>query len=216
MPEKDTENINSDLVTEDNDSSVIGSRKEKLNNSNKNNTFIGGEIVSKEKLKKGFTATQKTIAFIGSILSLIVASFTVNNLIRGTKATNTDNKTVNSTSIVKVIEKEKVPHQEKSGSLESSKHNNSETSSIHSNINSENNKGEDKSTNNISSEEQKNTSSNREKEIVRENNKEDSTSVNKAENSESSTVETSLNKEENSIQNSSETKSSSIGSGDNK
>lgn len=55
-----------------------------------------------EKVKKGFSALQKTIAFVGSILSVIIASFTINNNLNSNK---TQNDQKNSTEIVKVVEK---------------------------------------------------------------------------------------------------------------
>ena len=104
MPEKNTENIESGLNKEDGVVSSTGSRLEKMENNKNGKVFSGGDIVSTDKLKKGFTATQKVIAFFGSILSLIVAGFTVNNLMNGKPAKPTDNNTP-TTSIVKIIEK---------------------------------------------------------------------------------------------------------------
>ena len=53
-----------------------------------------------ERVRRGFSALQKTIAFIGSILSLVIASFTINN-----NLSKTQNQTPNSSEIVKVVEK---------------------------------------------------------------------------------------------------------------
>lgn len=53
-----------------------------------------------ERVRRGFSALQKTIAFIGSILSLVIASFTINN-----NLSKTQNPTPNSSEIVKVVEK---------------------------------------------------------------------------------------------------------------
>lgn len=193
MPKKDTENIKSDLVTEDNNSSVIGSRKDK-SNKNKNNKKI--DIVSTDKLKKGFTATQKTVAFLGSILSLIVASFTVNNLISGKPTKPTDGQTT-STSIVKVIEKEKP-----SNSTDK---------------NSEPNQTEENKTNNAGSESEKETKANtdkdntpqtsgREKEIVREIIREVPASTNTKESSEPSSESSVKREEENKVKKETDTK----------
>ena len=100
---KNTENVESGLNKESGVSST-GSRLEKMENNKNGKIFSGGDIVSTDKLKKGFTATQKVIAFFGSILSLIVAGFTVNNLMNGKPAKPTDNNTP-TTSVVKIIEK---------------------------------------------------------------------------------------------------------------
>ena len=53
-----------------------------------------------ERVRRGFSALQKTIAFVGSILSLVIASFTINN-----NLSKTQNPTPNSSEIVKVVEK---------------------------------------------------------------------------------------------------------------
>lgn len=58
------------------------------------------------KAKHGFTAVQKLVALLGSILSIIVATITINNsLHKPTKPNNT--QTNSSTTITKIIEKEK-------------------------------------------------------------------------------------------------------------
>lgn len=182
MPEKDTENVNSDLITDDNNSSVIGSRKDK-SNKNKNNKKI--DIVSTDKLKKGFTATQKTVAFLGSILSLIVASFTVNNLISGKPTKPTDGQTT-STSIVKVIEKEKPSN----STDKNSDPNKTEENKI-------NNGGTETKTETKANVDKDNTpqTSSREKEIVREIIREVPASTNTKESSEPSS-ESSVKREE--------------------
>ena len=66
------------------------SRLDKKNNS----------LPKTERVRRGFSALQKTIAFIGSILSLVIASFTINN-----NLSKTQNPTPNSSEIVKVVEK---------------------------------------------------------------------------------------------------------------
>lgn len=192
MPEKDTENIKSDLVTEGNNSSVIGSRKDKLNK-NKNNKKI--DIVSTDKLKKGFTATQKTVAFLGSILSLIVASFTVNNLISGKPTKPTDGQTT-STSIVKVIEKEKPSN----STDKNSEPNKTEENKI-------NNGGTETKTETKANVDKDNTpqTSSREKEIVREIIREVPASTNK-ESSEPSSESSVKREEENKVKKETDTK----------
>lgn len=52
-----------------------------------------------EHLKSGLTAFQKTLAFIGSILSIVVATITITNYVNG-KKTNTDVKSPTSTVII--------------------------------------------------------------------------------------------------------------------
>lgn len=52
-----------------------------------------------EHLKSGLTAFQKTLAFIGSILSIVVATITITNYVNGKKA-NTDVKSPSSTVII--------------------------------------------------------------------------------------------------------------------
>ena len=149
MPEKDTENVESGLNKEGGVVSSTGSRLEKMENNKNSKVFSGGDIVSTDKLKKGFTATQKVIAFFGSILSLIVAGFTVNNLMNGKPAKPTDNNTP-TTSIVKIIEKSNTSSVEKNKETKPSTNNNAEEKKNESN---------DKTSD---------SSSPREKEIVRE------------------------------------------------
>ena len=193
MPEKDTENIKSDLVTEGNNSSVIGSRKDK-SNKNKNNKKI--DIVSTDKLKKGFTATQKTVAFLGSILSLIVASFTVNNLISGKPTKPTDGQTT-STSIVKVIEKEKPSNL----TDKNSEPNKTEENKI-------NNGGTETKTETKANVDKDNTpqTSSREKEIVREIIREVPASTNTKESSEPSSESSVKREEDNKVKKETDTK----------
>lgn len=58
------------------------------------------------KAKHGFTAVQKLVALLGSILSIIVATITINNSLH--KPTKPNNGQTNSTTtITKIIEKEK-------------------------------------------------------------------------------------------------------------
>ena len=158
MPEKNTENIESGLNKEDGVVSSTGSRLEKMENNKNSKIFSGGDIVSTDKLKKGFTATQKVIAFFGSILSLIVAGFTVNNLMNGKPAKPTDNNTP-TTSVVKIIEKSHTSSEQNSDN-NSSVENNKETKP------SANNSAEEKK--NESNDKTSDSSSPREKEIVRE------------------------------------------------
>ena len=73
-------------------------KKNNLSRLDKNNNYTP----KTEKVKKGFSALQKTIAFVGSILSVIIASFTINNNLNNNKTKN-DQKS--STEIVKVVEK---------------------------------------------------------------------------------------------------------------
>ena len=44
------------------------------------------EQAPSKHIKKGFSALQKTIALIGSILSIIVASITINNALKGSSS----------------------------------------------------------------------------------------------------------------------------------
>ena len=44
------------------------------------------EQVPSKHIKKGFSAFQKTIALIGSILSIIVASITITNALKGSSS----------------------------------------------------------------------------------------------------------------------------------
>lgn len=73
-------------------------KKNNLSRLDKNNNYTP----KTERVKKGFSALQKTIAFVGSILSVIIASFTINNNLNSNK---TQNDQKNSTEIVKVVEK---------------------------------------------------------------------------------------------------------------
>ena len=57
-----------------------------------------------EPLKKGFSAVQKILAFIGSFLSIIIATFTINNNL-GSKKSETQQSTPQSIEVVKVIER---------------------------------------------------------------------------------------------------------------
>lgn len=59
--------------------------------------------LSHEPLKKGFSAVQKILAVIGSFLSIIIATFTINNNL-GAKKSETQQSTPPSTEVVKVIE----------------------------------------------------------------------------------------------------------------
>ena len=156
MPEKNTENVESGLNKEDGVASSTGSRLEKMENNKNGKIFSGGDIVSTDKLKKGFTATQKVIAFFGSILSLIVAGFTVNNLMNGKPAKPTDN---NTTSVVKIIEKSHT------SSEQNSDNNSSVTSSKETKPSTSHSAEEKKSESNDKTSD---SSSPREKEIVRE------------------------------------------------
>lgn len=52
-----------------------------------------------EHLKRGLTAFQKTLAFVGSILSVVVATITITNYVNSKKGT-TDDKTSPSTIII--------------------------------------------------------------------------------------------------------------------
>ena len=157
MPEKNTENVESGLNKEDGVVSSTGSRLEKMENNKNGKIFSGGDIVSTDKLKKGFTATQKVIAFFGSILSLIVAGFTVNNLMNGKPAKPTDNNTP-TTSVVKIIEKSHT-------SSEQNSDNSSVTSSKETKPSTSHSAEEKKSESNDKTSD---SSSPREKEIVRE------------------------------------------------
>lgn len=60
--------------------------------------------LSHEPLKKGFSAVQKILAVIGSFLSIIIATFTINNNL-GAKKSETQQSTPPSTEVVKVIER---------------------------------------------------------------------------------------------------------------
>lgn len=73
-------------------------KKNNLSRLDKNNNYTP----KTERVKKGFSALQKTIAFVGSILSVIIASFTINNNLNNNK---TQNDQKSSTEIVKVVEK---------------------------------------------------------------------------------------------------------------
>ena len=52
-------------------------------------------------IKTGFSAFQKTIALIGSILSIIVASFTIKNAISGSSTKSSDSTTSTTQVIIK-------------------------------------------------------------------------------------------------------------------
>lgn len=165
MSEKNTENIGSELNKETDVVYSTGSRMKKMGASKNGKAFGGGEIVSTEKLKKGFTATQKLVAFMGSILSLIVAGFTVNNLLNGKPAKPIDNTP--QTSVVKIIEKSQTSSEKNSESNSSGS--NSKENQPSTNYNSTNhNIEEKKNEKNESSEKNSESSAPREKEIVRE------------------------------------------------
>lgn len=55
----------------------------------------------KKHIKKGFSAFQKTIALIGSILSIIVASITISSALKGSHTKKSDSSTKTTTVIVK-------------------------------------------------------------------------------------------------------------------
>lgn len=73
-----------------------------------------------EPLKKGFSAVQKILAFIGSFLSIIIATFTINNNL-GAKKSETQQSTPPSTEIVKVIERSSEINKDSSSIPSSSK-----------------------------------------------------------------------------------------------
>ena len=52
-------------------------------------------------IKTGFSALQKTVALIGSILSIIVASITISNALKGSNSKTTDKSTTTTTVIIK-------------------------------------------------------------------------------------------------------------------
>lgn len=158
MPEKNTENVESGLNKENGVVSSTGSRLEKMENNKNSKIFSGGDIVSTDKLKKGFTATQKVIAFFGSILSLIVAGFTVNNLMNGKPAKPTDNNTP-TTSVVKIIEKSHTSSEQNSDNTSSATKDKETKPSTNHNAEEKKSESNDKTSD---------SSSPREKEIVRE------------------------------------------------
>lgn len=73
-----------------------------------------------EPLKKGFSAVQKILAFIGSFLSIIIATFTINNNL-GAKKSETQQSTPPSTEVVKVIERSSEINKDSSSIPSSSK-----------------------------------------------------------------------------------------------
>lgn len=73
-----------------------------------------------EPLKKGFSAVQKILAFIGSFLSIIIATFTINNNL-GSKKSETQQSTPPSTEVVKVIERSSELNKDSSSIPSSSK-----------------------------------------------------------------------------------------------
>jgi hypothetical protein len=73
-----------------------------------------------EPLKKGFSAVQKILAFIGSFLSIIIATFTINNNL-GSKKSETQQSTPQSTEVVKVIERSSEINKDSSSIPSSSK-----------------------------------------------------------------------------------------------
>ena len=73
-----------------------------------------------EPLKKGFSAVQKILAFIGSFLSIIIATFTINNNL-GAKKSETQQSTPPSTEVVKVIERSSELNKDSSSIPSSSK-----------------------------------------------------------------------------------------------
>lgn len=73
-----------------------------------------------EPLKKGFSAVQKILAFIGSFLSIIIATFTINNNL-GSKKSETQQSTPTSTEVVKVIERSSELNKDSSSIPSSSK-----------------------------------------------------------------------------------------------
>lgn len=73
-----------------------------------------------EPLKKGFSAVQKILAFIGSFLSIIIATFTINNNL-GSKKSETQQSTPPSTEVVKVIERSSEINKDSSSIPSSSK-----------------------------------------------------------------------------------------------
>lgn len=63
--------------------------------------------VPTQHIKTGFTAFQKSIALIGSILSIIVATITITRALQPAPDTKTDNTSKESSNtIVKIIEKD--------------------------------------------------------------------------------------------------------------
>ncbi len=63
--------------------------------------------VPTQHIKTGFTAFQKSIALIGSILSIIVATITITRALQPASDTKTDNTSKESSNtIVKIIEKD--------------------------------------------------------------------------------------------------------------
>ncbi|MGT2887460.1 hypothetical protein N1496_01500 [Streptococcus didelphis] len=75
--------------------------------SRKNKTKDSNKAVPTEHIKTGLTALQKTVALVGSILSIIVATITITRALHpenGSKKEDSNTKT--SSTIVKIIEKD--------------------------------------------------------------------------------------------------------------
>ena len=51
-------------------------------------------------IKTGFSALQKTVALVGSILSIIVASITINNALNSSSSSKTKHKSTTTTTVV--------------------------------------------------------------------------------------------------------------------
>lgn len=62
--------------------------------------------VPTKHIKTGFTALQKTIALIGSILSIIVATITITKVLHPNTETKKDKVDHSTSTIVKIIEKD--------------------------------------------------------------------------------------------------------------
>lgn len=86
--------------------------------SRKNKRPSKPEIPTKH-IKAGLTTLQKTIALVGSILSIIVATITITRALHPEKETKNDSNTEHSTStIVKIIEKESSDNQSSNSQTE--------------------------------------------------------------------------------------------------